>query len=231
MIEINLLPGARKRSRSKASASFNVGALVGDLGSKFRDPWMIVAVVGVAIGLAATGFLWWYQGGTEAALVEREQKAVQDSTRYAAVIAQRQEAEAQRDSILKQVAVITAIDGNRYIWPHILDEISSALPTYTWLRSVNQSTPVSSEPPEIEASADTAATVGVRVIGLTVDIQALTMFMKQLEASPWIKNVALARSEITLVEGKEVTQFQLEMVYERPDPSAIRTVPLSVSVR
>lgn len=231
MIEINLLPGARKRSRSKSSASLNVGALVGDLGSKFRDPWMIVAVVGVLTGLAATGFLWWYQGGTETALIEREQKAVQDSTRYAAVIAQRQEAEAQRDSILKQVAVITAIDGNRFIWPHILDEISAALPTYTWLRSVNQSTPVSREPPEVEAAADTAAAVGVRIIGLTVDIQALTMFMKQLEASPWLKNVALARSEITVVEGKEVTQFQLEMAYERPDPSAIRTVPLSVSVR
>lgn len=55
--------------------------------------------------------------------------------------------------------------------------------------------------------------------------------MKLLEASPFIQNVQLARSEMALVDGKEVTEFTLEAQYERPDASLISTAPVSVSVR
>jgi hypothetical protein len=69
------------------------------------------------------------------------------------------------------------------------------------------------------------------MIGNTVDIQALTRFMKLLEASPFIQNVTLARSEMAMLDGKEVTEFILDAQYERPDSSMIVTAPVSVSVR
>jgi hypothetical protein len=34
-----------------------------------------------------------------------------------------------------------------------------------------------------------------------------------------------------VTDVKEVTQFQIDMQYSKPDPSVIRTVPLSISVR
>jgi hypothetical protein len=55
--------------------------------------------------------------------------------------------------------------------------------------------------------------------------------MKLLEASPYIQRVQLARSEMALVDGKEVTEFTLEAQYERPDSSMIVTTPVSLSVR
>jgi len=64
-----------------------------------------------------------------------------------------------------------------------------------------------------------------------VDIQALTRFMKLLEASPFIQNVTLVKSSIVIADGKEVTEFQLDASYQAPDPSAIKTVPVSLSVR
>ena len=64
-----------------------------------------------------------------------------------------------------------------------------------------------------------------------MDIQALTRFMRMLEQSPFIENVQLARSTLVIVEGKEVTEFQLDAQYEQPDSSAIRTVPVALSVR
>jgi hypothetical protein len=70
-----------------------------------------------------------------------------------------------------------------------------------------------------------------RLVGNTVDIQALTRFMKLLEASPFIQNVQLARSEMAMVDGKEVTEFMLDAQYERPDSSMITTTPVSLSVR
>jgi hypothetical protein len=73
--------------------------------------------------------------------------------------------------------------------------------------------------------------VRFKIVGETVDIQALTRFMKLLEASPFIQDVQLERSGLMIVDNKEVTQFQLSAGYQTPDSSAIRTVPVTLSVR
>ena len=70
-----------------------------------------------------------------------------------------------------------------------------------------------------------------RIVGNTVDIQALTRFVKLLEASPFIQNVTWGKSEIAMVDGKEVTEFSLDAQYQRPDSSMILTKPVSLSVR
>ena len=246
MIEINLLPGARKKARSRGP-SLNIGETFRDLAQRIRDPWMISAVSGVAIGLLAIGFMWTLQGRRESDLTEREQKAVQDSTRYSSVIAERGSAEAQRDSVRRQIAVITTIDGTRLIWPHVLDEISRALPPYVWLQAIAQTSAVSLESPEVQAgvgkpgSKPEAAKGGMppadetvlalQLTGSTVDIQALTHFMKALEASPFLQNVQLVTSDVVVRQGKEATEFRLDMQYQKPDASALRTVPFTVSVR
>ena len=41
----------------------------------------------------------------------------------------------------------------------------------------------------------------------------------------------LDKSERAQDNGKEVTQFQLDMLYSRPDAALVRRVPLAVSVR
>lgn len=230
MIEINLLPGARKKKRSSSSASLNLGAVFGELASRLKDPWLAIAVIGVVIGLASSGAMYVLQGREAAALEEQQRVAVQDSTRYAAVLAQRGAAESQRDSILRQIAVISAIDGDRFIWPHVMDELSAALPTYTWLRSVSQTSASAPISPEAAAAGETPR-LGLRLIAYTVDIQAVTIFMKNLEASPFLENVTLGVSEQAVTDGKEVTQFTLDMQYSKPDGSVIRTVPLSIAVR
>ncbi len=246
MIEINLLPGARKKARSRGP-SLNIGETFRDLAQRIRDPWMISAVSGVAIGLVAIGAMWTLQGRRESDLTEREQKAVQDSTRYASVIAERGSAEAQRDSVRKQIAVITTIDGTRLIWPHVLDEISRALPPYVWIQAIAQTSAVSLESPEVQAGVGTSgskadgakggippadeAVLALQLTGSTVDIQALTHFMKALEASPFLQNVQLVTSDVVVRQGKEATEFRLDMQYQKPDASVLRTVPFTVSVR
>jgi Tfp pilus assembly protein PilN len=230
MIEINLLPGARKKKGSSKSASLNLGAVFGDLASKLKDPWLAIAIVGVVIGLSASGAMYVFQSREAATLEEQQRVAVQDSTRYAAVLAQRAAATSQRDSIMRQIAVISAIDGDRFIWPHVMDEVARALPTYTWLRSVTQTSSSAPISPEA-AAAGNAPRLGLRIVAYTVDIQAVTIYMKNLEASPFLENVTLGVSDKAVTDGKEVTQFTLDMQYSKPDGSAIRTVPLSIAVR
>jgi hypothetical protein len=73
--------------------------------------------------------------------------------------------------------------------------------------------------------------VRIRLVGNTVDIQALTRFIRQLETSPFLDQIQLAKSERAQDNGKEIAQFQLDMRYSRPDPSMVKRVPLAVSVR
>ncbi len=80
MIEINLLPGARKQKRSR-SAAFDFGAFFGNLAARVRDPFLIAAVVCVVIALVAVGGMFLYQNRKMDSLTEHSAKATQDSTR------------------------------------------------------------------------------------------------------------------------------------------------------
>jgi Tfp pilus assembly protein PilN len=148
---------------------------------------------------------------------------------------------------LRSLNLIRAIDDDRFVWPHVMDEVSRALPPYTWIVSLGFTgagqgqqavTTVAAAPAgdagkrrKMVQTAVPRDSVRVRVVGNTVDIQALTRFMTQLEASPFLAQVQLAKSERAVDNGKEVTQFQLDMLYTRPDAAQVRRVPLAVSVR
>ena len=246
MIEINLLPGAR-RARRGTGAKVNLGASFASIRQRVREPWLIGAIAATVLAFATVGILYATQSRREAAVDDALQKAVQDSTRYASVLREREKAEAKRDTVLRSLNLIRAIDDDRFIWPHIMDEVSRALPPYTWMTSLGFSGSGQAQAPVATvAPADTAGgkkkrkplatniprdTVRIRLVGNTVDIQALTRFMKQLESSPFLEQIQLARSERANDNGKEVTQFQLDMMYQRPEPGMVRRVPLAVSVK
>lgn len=249
MIEINLLPGARRKSRRGGGAKLDFAASVAALREKISEPWLIGSAAAVIIALAAVGLLYTQQARRATALEESLEKAVQDSTRYASVLRERERAEARRDTVLRSLNLVRAIDDDRFIWPHIMDEVSSALPPYTWLVNLGftgtgQAQTVPPTMPPV-TPADTAGgkkkrrvataipqdSVRIRIVGNTVDVQALTRFIRQLESSAFLENVTLAKSERANDNGKEVVQFQLDMLYSRPDPAMVRRVPLVLSVR
>jgi Tfp pilus assembly protein PilN len=258
MIEVNLLPGAGAGGKSEGRAGFDFGGLISSATSGVRDKFLIGAMATVSVVVLSVVLLFMGQQSNERTLVERERKAIEDSTRFKVVLAAKAKAEAARDSLYQQVAIIKSIDASRFLWPHLLDEISNALPAYTWLRTVTQtSTPPSSVATDSASAAKPLApqqkgekrkpadgktqraradlvlanasrTTKFRVVGQTVDIQALTLFMKTLEASPFIQNVQLTRSDMVTSDGNEITEFQLEAESQVPPPYLIKSVPLAV---
>lgn len=243
MIEINLLPGTTTKGKSRGGGGGVdfAGAAAGFV-TKVKDPWLIGAVASLLVaGLVMAGAYWWQRSQTND-LDTQLQTAIADSTRYTGVIREKHRAEAERDSVVRQVELIRSFDNKRFVWPHIMDEISRALPPYTWLTTIQQTNmgvaaaPVALKPGEKpgklpEVDSTTVPRVKLKMIGNTVDIQALTRFMKLLEASPFLENVQLDKSSIVLIDGKEVTEFTLTAFYQAPDPSAIKTVPVSLAVR
>lgn len=252
MIEINLLPGAGKKKASRGGGGVDFSSMVAGLSSRTKDKFLIGSVAVIVLAVAALGFLYVTQNRRDTTLQARADKAVRDSTRYARVVRDRLKAEAVRDTLLRQVNLIKSIDEDRYVWPHILDEVSRALPQYTWLTVLTYAgtpqgsanvaalpTPDKKEKPDPKAKKIPTRLetdiprdqITVRIMGRTVDIQALTRFMRDLEASPFLSNVQLDRSELALDQGKEVTQFQLTVNYSRPDTTQLRRVPLTVAGR
>jgi Tfp pilus assembly protein PilN len=237
MIEVNLLPGG---------PTLNFAAIGAAISERVKDKFLAAAVVSgvVAVAIMATMFLT--QRSSAAELAREESTAVADSARFAEVLNDRSRLESRRDSALIQLNIIRAIDDERFIWPHVLDEISRAMPPFTWLRDVRWTgTAQGLNPPAaFKMPVDTGArrrrrplpalprdTVRVRIIGRTVDIQALTRFYRNLEDSPFLGSVQLVRSDIGPEAGKEVTQFTLDLMYTRPDSMMIRRAPLTVIPR
>jgi Tfp pilus assembly protein PilN len=241
MIEINLLPGAGKKARGKGAGPAVAGS-VSSAVSRLKDPFLIGAVAAAVVSILAIAGLYYQQKAAGLELQTAEQKQVQDSTRYAAVLREKKKAETQRDSVMHQLNIIRAIDNNRFVWPHIMEEVSRALPQYTWVTSIKQTSAVpiigvadtaskKSKKARAEAEDEPAPKLTFEIVGNTVDIQALTRFMKLLEASPFIQNVTLQKSDLVMSDSKDVTQFTLNAEYQQPDSTAIRTIPLTLSVR
>ena len=237
MIEINLLPGAGRKARGRGTGA-SLGATLSGIAAKVKDPHLIFGVVTVAVCVALVGAMQWRQGIIAAQLDEAEQQAVQDSVKYHAILNEKRGAEARRDSVLRQLGIIKAIDNNRFVWPHLMDEVSRVMPPYTWLNTMSQASAMPSPAALQSDSAGQKDSLNVtppamkfRMTGNTVDIQALTRFIRLLEASPFVQNVQLVRSEPVLVDNRQVTEFQLSAEYQTPDSSAIRLQPIALSVR
>ena len=225
MIKINLLPGV-KRKRSGSAKDAIVGRMR-DLGTRVKDPMLLVAI---AAWVLVAGFLIFGYVSNAAKMRELEPRLEQvrdEHRRYKNLMAEKRKTELIRDSLLAQISVIRTVDGDRYTWPHVLDEVTKALPPYTWLvdLSVVQSAAVAD-------SADTTApALQFQIGGRTVDIQAYTRFLRQLEASPWIVNVTPMQAQTVVEQERAVTAFTIRANFARADSAYIRTVPLSQSVR
>jgi len=243
-IEINLLPGAKRGRRRSKGAALDFKAMGAAIAARFRDVWLSAAIGSGAVAVVVIGVLFMMQRSSEAALIALQEKAVADSARFAVVLADRARAEAKRDSALTQLNIIKAIDGDRLIWPHILDEVSRAMPPYTWLRTLavtgtaqgtNPAAAFRPPPPDttkgkkkrlvIELPRDT---VRFHIVGRTADLQAFTLFMQTLEDSPYLGAVLFTKTE-TMIEGaKEIKQFELDLMFTRPDSSLLKRVPFTI---
>lgn len=212
MIEINLLPGAQKRKARKTGGGFAL-KLPGSVPSFDR-----ILVFNVAAWIVGLGLLVWLYMGVRDDRSDAQvalDQAVADSTRYAQLIQTQQTLRARQDTIAQKLSIIQEIDAGRYIWPHVLDEISRALPPYTWIEAIDQ----------LSGGPNPA----FQIQGRTGSLPALTRFMDGLEASPFLRNVQLVSSEQAQIGGdpnKIVNNFVLTGSFDQPPLEAIETVPL-----
>jgi len=238
MITVNLRPDLkRKRARSPLQGMMEG---VRGVGAKVKDPLLVASVVS---WVGVLGWLGYVTLGTTRELnaLEPQLEATRaEHKRFKAFLAEKRHQETIRDSLVAQIGVIRTVDGDRYVWPHLLDEVTKALPAYTWLVDMAFAAPAAAPVSALPADAaqDTTAAepfvspaVSFNVNGRTVDIQAYTRFLRQLEASPWITDVTPVSAQTVVEKERPVTAFTIRATYRQADSAYVRTVPLSESVR
>ncbi len=222
MIEVNLLPGGKK-GKAGGKGRFSFGgkkksgkSSSGGSGSKL-DPWTLGSAAAVILSLGLMGWMFMGTGSRTDDLSLEIEQAARDSARYADLIQQTEGLRARRDTISQKVSIIQDIDGSRYVWPHVMDEVARALPDYTWLTGI------------LQVEGGTHPTF--RVEGRAGNNFALTRFMDNLEASPFVRKVDLITTELVTDNSsgtgdREVHNFTLTAVFEDPPQELIETVPL-----
>src|SRR5437867_8286672 len=210
MIEINLLPGKKKKAAGGGGGfRFALPDFRGLIAS-IKNPWLLTASAASAIVIGG-GLLLFITESARLKVLEGRLEATQaEKRRFDAVIAQKRQSEKIRDSLVAEINIIRQIDADRYIWPHILDQITKALPPYTWLDGVSAQgaggvQPGAANLPPGTMDSTGAPAVRVWVTGKTVDIQAYTTFLRQLAASPWPTDVSPATSSTVLEADRPVT--------------------------
>lgn len=216
MINVNLHPeGQKSRRKSRVGSGFKLPSFeIGGWGGldAFRDdPWrsaMIISFLVVPVGILA---MWFSQRAEASDLESRLETAVADSTRLADLRALSDSLLARQNEIRERISLIERLDGDRFVWPHLLDQISAALPTGAWINSIERQSTLPDLRLQLQAVAATPMTV--------------TEFVRALEASRYIERVRIVRSERQTTGGREGHAFTLMIHYSQP-AEPVETAPL-----
>jgi Tfp pilus assembly protein PilN len=224
-IEINLLGGRqrKKKAGAKAFALPDFGALI----RQVKDPLLLGAVGAWAVAVLVVGLLYLMQQRRMSSLTEQVEQSRAEARRFQNLMVQKTRAERLRDSLALELETIRRIDGDRYQWPHLLEEVTKALPDYTWLISLQ---PVPSAP--TDAVGDTTVqALRFMIEGRTAEIAAYTRFIRQLEASAWVREVVPGATSTVMEETQPLTAFSVRATFRQADSAYIRTVPVAESIR
>jgi Tfp pilus assembly protein PilN len=226
MITVNLKPGARRVAKPSGPAFGGLITKLKGLTSGTRDPMQLVGIGSLAAVVLGLGGMWALSSSKLATLEPQLEEVRAEHDRYQGFIRQKRREERVRDSILTQIGTIAAVDRDRFVWPHLLDEIAGALPDYTWLISVASV----AAPPVVTDSTEAPPPVSVSIKGRTGDLQNYTAFLRRLEASPWLANVQAIEAKTVIVANRALTEFTVQAAFEHADSTQVRTVPILESV-
>ena len=234
MITINLRPGLKRKRGGSPLAG--VGERLKSAGARVKDPLLLAAAASWIGVIGWLGWVWVNNSRDLGRLEPQLEQARAEHKRFKGFIGQKRHQELIRDSLLAQIGIIRGVDGDRYIWPHVLDEVSRAIPAYTWLVDMGvvarAAAPQTANATAATDSADTMPKLMVfQLTGRTVDIQAYTKFLRQLEASPWVQEVTPVSAQTVVEKERAVTAFTIRATFRKADSAYIRTVPLNQSVR
>lgn len=214
MIEVNLHPTAEKKGGGRTGGFSGIDFEMPELGGfspveTFRsEPHKAICIAALVVVPVAAGLLWFQQSSRAADLETRLDEAREDSTRLADLRELSDSLTARREEIRDRVDLVRTLDDNRFVWPHLLDEVARALPQRAWLRGLKQR----GELPDLE----------MQIMGTAARPLVITEFVRSLERSPFVGDVQIVGSNRQMSDGVSTQSFVLSVTYSPPPESAVR---------
>jgi Tfp pilus assembly protein PilN len=208
VIEVNLHPTggkARRGRRPRLAMPAWLGS--GGGGGEGRDSWTVAAMVAFGLAVLTIGGLWFTQRSVRAELDGRMEEARVDSTRLADLRVLSDSLTAREREIQERLELVRGLDEGRFVWPHLLDELSRALPEHTWLTAVRVSTPL----PDLTVQVD----------GLAANPLAITRFVRNLQGSEYVEQVRIMGSQQAEVDNVSAHAFKLVVTYADPPDTGV----------
>ena len=129
MITVNLRPDLKRKRARRPMQGLLEG--VRGLGSRTKDPLLLLAVVSWVAVVGWLGFVFLGTTRELSALEPQLEQSRAENKRFKTFLAEKRHQETIRDSLVSQIGTIRRVDGDRYVWAHLLDEVTRALPAYT----------------------------------------------------------------------------------------------------
>lgn len=205
MIEVNLHPEGSKKRKKRRSLATAPAWLKSARAGEGRDPWLVGAIAVPVLVLLAVGWMWMSQRSERRALDERIVEAVEDSSRLSDLRALSDSLLAREAQVQARLELLEGLDEGRFVWPHLLDEFSRALPGYAWLTSIREANPL----PDLQVQVD----------GMAANPLAITAYVRRLQESPFVGEVRILGSQETDLDGFSAHSFKLIVAYREPQDS------------
>ncbi len=187
MIKINLAPTAKKGrvTKRKAVRAGRPGIKLPSIQSTIL---YIIGIVVVVVIVGLTLFIQSTQMGSLNNEITQLSAKLEELKVYKAAV----DSLTQRELELQSLIIpIRELNKNRFFIAHVLDEVSSRVPEFTWLKSLDVSQ------------------TALQMKGVAASNLLVADFMNRLEESPYIYNVDLTVLEKKAVEKTEMMEFTL----------------------
>jgi type IV pilus assembly protein PilN len=180
MIRINLLPSDERSKRRKISLPTISG------GS------MLWVSMGILVYAGAVAGIWVLQSRKITEYETKIQALKEESARLAPQLARIRKLQQEREEVNKRLAIIAALDKDRYLRVRMMNDLAGTLPDNCWVTQVNE-------------------TGGSKVTmeGVTFSNFIIADLMTSLERSGRFTDVALVRAQEGDIEGVRVVKFDL----------------------
>lgn len=178
MIRINLLPSDDRRAKRKISLPTISGG----------------AVLWVSLGLflytGAVAGIWVLQNRKIKDYDTKILALKEESARLAPQLAKIRKLQAEREEVNKRLAIIAALDKDRYLHVRMMNDLAVNVPDNCWLTEVSES-----------------GGAKMKLEGITFSNFIIADLMMSLEGSGRFSDVALAKAEEGDIDGVRVVKF------------------------
>lgn len=216
MIEVNLHPSGERKKKSRGpDLSLSLPDLEGFGGMEAlrSDPWHASFLIFLVLVPLVVGYMWYQQGNRAEKLDTRLEEALADSARLADLRALGDSIRSRQTEIRSRVDLVKELDQNRFAWPHLMDELSRALPQEAWLTQISRTSAL----PDLQ----------IEVRGAGTSALIVTDFVRALERSQFFTEVRIVDSERRQSgSGVQGQAFTLQVEYRSPPTAAVETRPM-----